>query len=69
MTIADVASSGEDDRVGSSSGGPRTERPKRRRFTAKYKLRVLEEYDRLSSAERGAMLRREGLYHSAGSRG
>ena len=64
MTIADVASSGEDGQVGSSSGGPRAGRPKRRSFTAKYKLGVVEEYDRLSPGERGAMLRREGLYHS-----
>jgi transposase len=65
MTIADVASSEEDGRVGSSTGGGRRAgRPKRRSFTAKYKLQILEEYDRLAPAERGAMLRREGLYHS-----
>jgi transposase len=65
MTIADVSSSGEDGRVGSSTGGgPRAGRPKRRAFTAAYKRKIVEEYDRLSSGERGAMLRREGLYHS-----
>jgi transposase len=65
MTIADVSSSGEDGRVGSSTGGgPRVGRPKRRAFTAAYKRRIVEEYDRLPSGERGAMLRREGLYHS-----
>lgn len=65
MTIADVSSSGEDGRVGSSTGGgPRAGRPKRRAFTAAYKRRIVEEYDRLPSGEHGAMLRREGLYHS-----
>jgi transposase-like protein len=65
MTIADVSSSREDGQVSSSSGGgPRAGRPKRRAFTAAYKRKIVEEYDRLSSGERGAMLRREGLYHS-----
>ncbi|WP_224274329.1 hypothetical protein [Streptomyces sp. LS1784] len=40
-------------------------KPKRRTFTAEYKLRVLEQYEAASSsAERGALLRRERLYHS-----
>ena len=41
-------------------------RPRRRTFTAEYKEQILEEYDALSagSAERGALLRREGLYTS-----
>ena len=40
------------------------EKPKRRRFTAAYKLRVLEEVDAASPGEQGAILRREGLYTS-----
>ncbi len=41
------------------------ERPKRRRFTAEYKLRVLREADGCTRAgEIGALLRREGLYSS-----
>ncbi len=41
------------------------EKAKRRRFEASYKLRVLEEADRLTEAgEVGALLRREGLYAS-----
>ena len=41
------------------------EKPKRRRFTAEYKLRILEEADGASEAgEIGALLRREGLYSS-----
>ena len=41
------------------------ERPDRRRFTAEYKLRILQEADRCTrSGELGALLRREGLYSS-----
>ncbi len=40
------------------------ERAKRRRFTAEYKLRIVQEADRCSSGEVGALLRREGLYSS-----
>jgi len=40
-------------------------RPKRRRFTAEYKLRILKEADACrESREIGALLRREGLYSS-----
>ena len=35
-----------------------------RRYPASYKARVLSEYDALSKAEKGAYLRREGLYSS-----
>ena len=40
------------------------EKPKRRRFTAVYKLRILEELDAASPGQQGAILRREGLYSS-----
>ena len=36
----------------------------RRRFSAKYKAKILTEYDALDRSERGALLRREGLYSS-----
>lgn len=36
----------------------------RRRFSAVYKLRILEEAEACSSGEIGALLRREGLYSS-----
>jgi transposase-like protein len=41
-------------------------RPRRRTFTAEYKARIVAEYDALAphSAERGALVRREGLYTS-----
>lgn len=41
------------------------EKPKRRRFTVEYKLRILEEADAcIEAGEVGALLRREGLYSS-----
>ncbi len=40
-------------------------KPKRRQFTATYRLRILEEADRCTtSGEIGQLLRREGLYSS-----
>ena len=48
-----------------SPKAPRGERPVRRIFPADYKLSVLAEYDSYSEpGERGALLRREGLYSS-----
>ncbi len=56
---------------GRLTGGERTrpdpevpERARRRRFTAKYKLEVLAAYDAAEPGEKGAILRREGLYSS-----
>ena len=40
------------------------ERARRRTFTAKYKLQVLADYDAAEEGEKGALLRREGLYSS-----
>ena len=40
------------------------ERARRRTFTAKYKLEILAEYDAAPDGEKGAVLRREGLYSS-----
>ena len=48
-----------------SGEGPRPARPKRRTFTAAYKARIVREYDQAAGpGERGALLRREGLYTS-----
>ncbi len=52
--------------------GERPERPdpevpqkaRRRTFTAQYKLDVVAEYDAAATGEKGAILRREGLYSS-----
>ena len=40
------------------------ERARRRTFTAQYKLEVLAAYDAAGPGEKGAILRREGLYSS-----
>jgi transposase len=42
---------------------PERSRPPRQ-YPAAYKLRILEEYERLDKAGKGALLRREGLYTS-----
>jgi transposase len=43
---------------------PRAERPRRRTFTAEYKLQILAEYEAAEPGQRGALLRREVLYSS-----
>ena len=40
------------------------QRARRRTFTAKYKLEILAAYDAAEPGEKGAILRREGLYSS-----
>ena len=40
------------------------ERPRRRRFSAEYKLAILRQADAAKPGEIGALLRREGLYSS-----
>ncbi|MEK8141829.1 hypothetical protein NKH18_01755 [Streptomyces sp. M10(2022)] len=47
-----------------SSGSDPAPRPKRRTFTSEYKLRIVAEYDAAPRNEKGAVLRRERLYHS-----
>jgi transposase len=39
-------------------------RPSRRSFTAAYRLAIVAEYELAPRGEKGAVLRREGLYHS-----
>jgi transposase len=58
MTVADLPTV---DDVGVAA---RADRPKRRRFTQEYKARILAEYEAAERGERGAILRREGLYTS-----
>jgi len=68
VTVLDRALAGEAGPV----DGLRQERPdpdvpekaRRRRFTAQYKLDVVAEYDAAPAGEKGAVLRREGLYSS-----
>lgn len=62
MTSAAVLARAHDGGVG---GDDPAARPKRRRFSADFKLAIVEEYERLSDAgAKGALLRREGLYSS-----
>lgn len=63
MTFADQAAvTGQDGRVTHQQ----PDRPKRRTFTQAYKARILAAFDALpeGSLERGALLRKERLYHS-----
>jgi hypothetical protein len=63
MTLADQAAmTGQDGRVTEQQPA----RPKRRTFTKAYKVRILAAFDALpeGSPERGALLRKERLYHS-----
>jgi len=66
LTMADMASSrAGQDGVVATGEGPRAGRPRRRAFTAEYKMRILAQYEQLEDPhERGALLRREGLYTS-----
>jgi transposase len=55
--------------VSSPSSGPRADdgpspRPSRRSFSPDYKLRIVAEYEAAPNGEKGAVLRREGLYSS-----
>jgi transposase-like protein len=54
-----------DDGVASDGSGRPLRNPVRRSFSPEYKLAILAEYDGCSeSGEKGAILRREGLYSS-----
>jgi transposase len=60
LTAADLPGTSIEDGLMS----PRSDRPRRRSFTAQYKLDMLAEYDAADPAARGVLLRREGLYSS-----
>jgi transposase len=67
MTLSDqTAMTVQDGLVTDERPSERPDRPKRRTFTAAYKARILAAYDALpeGSHERGALMRRERLYHS-----
>lgn len=64
MTSSDMqdASAG---RRAAQAGGPRSSQPKRRAFTAAYKLEMIGKYDAATGpGAKGALLRGEGLYDS-----
>jgi len=59
MSNAALLSYGQDGQVREE------DRPRRRTFTAQYKLGIVEEYEHLTDpGAKGALLRREGLYSS-----
>lgn len=63
----EVAGGGRDEST--SLSGPRSAegpspRPSRRSFSAEYKLAIVTEYENAPNGEKGAILRREGLYSS-----
>ena len=66
LTVADVASQGSAGSGGSPGrAGPRAGQRARRTFTAAYKMKIIDEFERSTDHDsRGALLRREGLYHS-----
>jgi transposase len=64
LTVSEAGTRVPDDGPMGSSTGPRADRPRRRTFTAEYRLAMVAEYDRLPAGEKGALLRREGLYSS-----
>lgn len=66
LTVADVASQGLTEAGGSPGPtGPRAGQRVRRTFTAAYKMKIIDEFEGSTEhGARGALLRREGLYHS-----
>ena len=70
MTMTTTTADERADNAGamSQSSDPDPEVPERargpRRYSAKYKARILDEYERLDKTAKGALLRREGLYTS-----
>ena len=60
LTAADLPGTS----VENGSMSPRSDQPRRRSFTAQYKLDILAEYDAADPVARGGLLRREGLYSS-----
>ena len=63
MEILVYVSAPSDDQPGSSAADP-APRPSRRVFSAEYKLAIVAEYENAPNGEKGAILRREGLYSS-----
>ncbi len=53
------------DEVMAEDGPTLPDKPRRRTYTAEYKLAIVEEYDACAGdGDKGALLRREGLYSS-----
>ena len=59
-----VGGRGESSSSGPLAGDGPSPRPSRRSFSPEYKLAILAEYESAPNGEKGAILRREGLYSS-----
>jgi hypothetical protein len=65
LTVADLRGHLPDDGGVGKGDRPRSDRPKRRSFMPEYKLAMVEAYDAATDpGAKGALLRREELYHS-----
>ena len=65
MTMPTLTMQRAHDEVMSDEGPTLPDKPRRRTFTAEYKLQTVEEYDAcVGDGDKGALLRREGLYSS-----
>jgi transposase len=65
MTMPTLTMQRAHDEVMADKGPTLPDKPRRRSFSAEYKLRIVEEYDACAGdGDTGALLRREGLYSS-----
>jgi transposase-like protein len=65
MTMPTLLMQRAHDEAMADTGPTLPDKPRRRTFTAEYKLQVLEAYDACAGdGDKGALLRREGLYSS-----
>lgn len=65
MTMPTVLMQRAHDEVMADGGPNLPDKPRRRSFTTEYKLRIVTEYDACAGdGDKGALLRREGLYSS-----
>src|ERR1700736_6134105 len=65
MTMPTLLMQRAHDEVMADDGPTLPDKPRRRTFTAEYKLAIVEAYDACAGdGDKGALLRREGLYSS-----
>lgn len=65
MTMPSTLTQRAHDEVMADEGRSLPEKPRRRTFTAEYKLAILDAYEScVGDGDKGALLRREGLYSS-----
>ena len=65
MTMPTLLMQRAHDEVMADDGPTLPDKPRRRTFTAEYKLAIVEAYDScVGDGDKGALLRREGLYSS-----